>query len=88
MTDPGLAAQPFVAGPNSVECSLREKLHAAQDAGEVAPDLEVSAEVAGLLAMSGGLGTSVLVGQRSADAALATLRYHLDRIFEKSAVSR
>ncbi|MFD0354946.1 hypothetical protein ACFVHW_14595 [Streptomyces sp. NPDC127110] len=38
-------------------------------------------EAIGLLAMAGTLGTSILVGQRGPDSAVAVLRHHLDRIF-------
>ncbi|GGU86583.1 hypothetical protein GCM10010260_19640 [Streptomyces filipinensis] len=39
------------------------------------------AEAVGLLAVSAGIGTSVLVGRRDADSATAVLACHLDRIF-------
>jgi hypothetical protein len=39
-----------------------------------------SGTASSLLALSTGLGTSVLAGQRSADEALAVIRYHLDRL--------
>lgn len=38
-------------------------------------------EAAGLLAMSAGLGTSLLLGQRSPESAIAVLDHHLNRIF-------
>lgn len=81
LTDRALAAQGFIDGPNALENHLVGRLRAAQDAGEVAPGLDPEAEVAGLLAISAGLGTSVLVGQRDAEAAARVIRYHLDRIF-------
>lgn len=81
LTDRTLAEHGFVDGPTALENHLVGRLRAAQDAGEVAPELDAAAEVAGLLAMSAGLGTSVLVGQRSSEAAAAVLRHHLDRIF-------
>ena len=36
---------------------------------------------AGLLALTNGLGASVIGGQRSGEAASVVLRYHLDRLF-------
>ncbi|PRY01641.1 TetR/AcrR family transcriptional regulator [Allonocardiopsis opalescens] len=81
MTDPELAAQPFVAGPKRVERRLAEVLTRAQHDGELPADREPGAEAARLLALNHGLGTSVLVGQRSAEAAASILRYHLDRLF-------
>ncbi len=38
-------------------------------------------EAISLLALSAGLGTSVLVVQRTAEAAAPVLRHHLDRLF-------
>ncbi len=41
-------------------------------------------EAISLLALSAGLGTSVLVGQRTPEAAAPVLRHHLDRLFPNS----
>ena len=48
--------------------------------------LDSRAEAATLLAMSAGLGTSVLAGQRTTGYALGLIRYQLDRLLppEKS----
>jgi AcrR family transcriptional regulator len=81
MTDPELAAQPFVEGPNRLERQLADVLRQAQADGELASDLDTSCEAARLLTINHGLGTSVLVGQRTSQAAMAVLRYHLDRLF-------
>jgi AcrR family transcriptional regulator len=81
MTDPELAEQPFVEGPNRLERQLTGVLAAAQAAGEIAAYLDVSAEAARLLSLSHGVGTSVLVGQRSAAQARYVMRYHLSRLF-------
>ncbi|HSA48998.1 MAG TPA: TetR/AcrR family transcriptional regulator [Yinghuangia sp.] len=81
LTDPSMAGHAFVEGPDVLENHLVGQLRAAQDAGEVPGDLDAAAEVAGLLAISAGLGTSVLVGQRDAAAAKRVVTYHLDRIF-------
>lgn len=80
VTDPALAAQPFLDAPNQMQAFVADRLREARDAGEVAADLDPDSEAAGLLAMSAGLGTSVLFGQRSAEQALDILRYHLARI--------
>jgi len=82
MTDPELAEHPFLDGPNRLERRLAEVLQQAQMDGALAPDLDVSAEAATLLTLNHGLGTSVLVGQRSVEDALAVVRYHLDRLFD------
>jgi AcrR family transcriptional regulator len=81
MTDPELAGQPLTDGPARLERELGDALSRAQAAGDLPVDLDAAAESARLLAMSHGLGTSVLVGQRTADDAAAILRYHLDRLF-------
>ncbi|BCK72911.1 transcriptional regulator [Streptomyces libani subsp. rufus] len=81
MTDPQLAEQPFVTGPNRFEQQLADILRQAQSDGELTAELDVAAEAARLLSINHGLGTSVLVGQRTAEAAGAILRYHLDSVF-------
>ncbi|MBT2415039.1 TetR/AcrR family transcriptional regulator [Streptomyces sp. ISL-12] len=81
MTDPELAAQPFVEGPNRLETQLAELLRQAQSDGVLDRKADPGAEAARLLALSHGLGTSVLVGRRTAQAATELLGYHLDRLF-------
>ncbi|SFQ68943.1 regulatory protein, tetR family [Amycolatopsis arida] len=81
MTDPELAAQPFVEGPNRVERQVADALRRAGAAGELVAGADPATEAARLLALNHGLGTSVLVGQRTPEAAEAVLRYHLDRLF-------
>lgn len=81
MTEQKLAEQPFIDGPNCLERQLADVLRQAQAEGELAPELDASAEAASLLVINHGLGTSVLVGQRTAKAARAVLRYHLHRLF-------
>ncbi|MFF7411914.1 TetR/AcrR family transcriptional regulator [Streptomyces lydicus] len=81
VTDEALAAQPFTDDPDAAEDAVTRLLQQAQDAGLTARDMDARGEAAGLLAMSAGLGTSILVGQRTPDSALAVLRLHLDRLF-------
>lgn len=81
MIDCALAQQPFVAGPDRLERELACVLREARDAGEIAAERAPEAEAARLLTLSHGLGTSILVGQRTPEAAMAVLRYHLDRLF-------
>lgn len=81
MTEPELAEQPFVAGPNRLERQLVDAIEQAQNAGELDAERDAALEAASLLTLSHGLGTSVLVGQRTAESARAVLRYHLDRLF-------
>ncbi|WP_369029410.1 TetR/AcrR family transcriptional regulator [Streptomyces adonidis] len=84
MTDEALAAQPFLKSPDAAEESLAVLLQQARAAGLTAPDIDVRKEAVMLLALSAGLGTSVLVGQRSAEDAVAVLEHQLDRIFRES----
>ncbi|MFJ8692476.1 TetR/AcrR family transcriptional regulator [Streptomyces roseolilacinus] len=81
VTDPTLAAQPFVRDPDAAEAVLTGLLYRAREAGLTRPDVDARLEAVGLLALSAGLGTSVLVGQRTPEAAAEVLRHHLDRIF-------
>ncbi|MFF9571783.1 TetR/AcrR family transcriptional regulator [Streptomyces sp. NPDC014685] len=82
MTDPELAEQPFVEGPNRLERQLADILATARAAGEIEAHLDVSAEAARLLSLSHGVGISVLVGQRSAEQARYVMLYHLSRLFD------
>lgn len=78
-TDEALAARPLLANPNAMEDFLLRQLDAARTTSRT-QDLDLQIEVTGLLAMSAGLGTSVLLGHKSADEAAAVIRYHLDRL--------
>ncbi|MFD9684653.1 TetR/AcrR family transcriptional regulator [Kitasatospora sp. NPDC059088] len=73
VTDPALGGQPFLAAPDEMESFL-----AAQLAAAGAADPRQEAVV--LLAVSAGLGLSVLLDQRTAEDATAVLRYHLGRV--------
>jgi hypothetical protein len=46
--------------------------------------LDPALEAVSLIAMSAGLGTSVLVGQSSVEQAQAVIDYHLYRLFPTS----
>ncbi|MFF6949133.1 TetR/AcrR family transcriptional regulator [Streptomyces iakyrus] len=81
VNDPALAAQPFIKNPDAAEDALAEVLRQAQEAELLEPGVDARLEAAGLLAMSAGLGTGVLVGQRSPEAAITVLSHHLNRIF-------
>lgn len=85
MTEPELAEQPFVEGPNRLERQLTEILTAARATGEIALDRDPATEAATLLSLNHGVGTSVLVGQRSLEQARQVLRYHLTRLFDAPA---
>jgi AcrR family transcriptional regulator len=81
MTDPDVAQEPFIAGVDDLDRQLAAALTRAQTDGQLPSDLDVSTEATRLLALSHGLGTSVLIGQRSAEVARSVLRYHLDQLF-------
>ncbi|MEU6665989.1 TetR/AcrR family transcriptional regulator [Streptomyces sp. NPDC046727] len=81
VTDDALAAQPFIKDPDSAEDTVAGLLQQAAEQGQLRPGVDPRAAAAGLLAMSAGLGTSVLVGQRSAQSAAEILAHHLDQIF-------
>ncbi|MFF8594989.1 TetR/AcrR family transcriptional regulator [Streptomyces sp. NPDC015220] len=81
VTDETLAAQPFIKDPDAAEATVAELLARAATEGLLRAGVDARAEAVGLLAMSAGLGTSILVGQRSPRSAAGVLSYHLDRIF-------
>ncbi|NUV38600.1 TetR family transcriptional regulator C-terminal domain-containing protein, partial [Streptomyces sp. KAI-27] len=78
--DPALEKQ-ATAQPDLLEGFLARQIGTAQQAGEVAPERDPVMTAAGLLAMVNGLGSGVLGGQRTGDAALAVLTHHLDELF-------
>ncbi|MFI5930573.1 TetR/AcrR family transcriptional regulator [Actinoplanes sp. NPDC051494] len=67
--------------PDGLERFLAGQLRAAQEAGVARAGLDPDLTAAGLLAMTNGLGSSVLGGQRDAQEAVRVLRYHLDGLF-------
>lgn len=81
VTDEALAAQPFIDNPDAAEDALTGLLRGAQEAGLADEAVDARTEAISLLAMAAAMGTSILVGQRSPEAATAVLRHHLDRIF-------
>jgi AcrR family transcriptional regulator len=87
MTDPELAEQPFIVGPTQLEQQVADWLAEAQRSGELPAALDVTVEAAILMALSAGLGTSLLLEQRSIAAARHALQYHFDRLFSTPAAS-
>jgi AcrR family transcriptional regulator len=84
LTDPALAIAPLVKNSGVVIDVIAAQLRAAQAAGDTPAHLDPDLEALSLLAMSAGLGTSVLVGQSSAEKAQAVIDYHLCRLFPAS----
>jgi AcrR family transcriptional regulator len=80
LTQPGFADS-AMQYPNALQNFLAGEVHRAQSAGEVPADRDPAAEAALLLALTNGLTSSVLAGQRDADQGTALLEYHLDRLF-------
>ena len=81
LTDPALAIAPLVRNSSVVIDVVAAQLRAAQAAGDVPGRLDPDLEAVSLLAMSAGLGTSVIAGHSSAGQAQAVIDYHLDRLF-------
>ena len=84
LTDPALAISPLVRNSNAVIDVVATQLRAAQAAGDTPADLDPDLEAISLLAMSAGLGTSVIAGQSSPGQAQAVIDYHLRRLFSAS----
>jgi AcrR family transcriptional regulator len=81
LTDPALAISPLVRNSGAVIDVVAAQLRAAQAAGDTPACVDPDTEALSLLAMSAGLGTSVLAGQSSAARAQAVIDYHLHRLF-------
>ncbi|MFF2576474.1 TetR/AcrR family transcriptional regulator [Streptomyces goshikiensis] len=81
VTDEALAAQPFIDNPDAAENALTELLKQAQATGLADARIDAHTEAISLLAMTATMGTSILVGQRTPESAIAVLHHHLDRIF-------
>jgi AcrR family transcriptional regulator len=84
LTDPALAIGPLVRNSSVVIDVVAAQLKAAQAAGDAPAGLDPDLEALSLLAMSAGLGTSILGGQSSPGQAQAVIDYHLDRLFPAS----
>jgi len=79
LTDPVLGAA-GVQHPDALAAFLTARLVRAQQEGEAPADLDAATEVVLLLALTNGLTSAVLGGQRSADDALRVLAHQLDRV--------
>ncbi len=81
LTGPTLAIDPLVKNSNAVIDVVASQLRAAQAAGDTPAGPDPDLEALSLLAMSAGLGTSILGGQSSPGQAQAVIDYHLGRLF-------
>jgi AcrR family transcriptional regulator len=84
LTEPTLAIAPLVKNSGAVIDVVAAQLRAAQAAGDTPAHLDPDLEALSLLAVSAGLGTSVLGGQSSPGQAQAVIDYHLHRLFPAS----
>jgi len=84
LTDPGLAIAPLVKNTNAVIDVVAAQLRAAQGADDTPAHLDPDAEALSMLAISAGLGNSVLAGLSSAEQAQAVIDYQLNRLFPVS----
>lgn len=84
LTEPALAIAPLVKNSAAVIDVVAAQLRAAKAAGETPAHVDPDLEAVSLLAMSAGLGTSVLAGQSSPGQAQAVIDYHLNRLFPAS----
>jgi AcrR family transcriptional regulator len=88
LTDPALAIQPLARNSTVVIEVVAAQLRAAQAAGDTPAQLDPDVEALSLLAMSAGLGSSVIGGQSSGERAQAVIDYHLRRLFPARAPDR
>jgi AcrR family transcriptional regulator len=82
LTEPDLAARHGATYPDALERFLAGYLRTAQQEGHIDRGVDAATTAAGLIALTNGLGASVLGGQRDGEAAHAILTYHLDRLFD------
>jgi len=80
-SEPELAERHGATYPDKLELLLARQIAAAQETGEVAADVNPALTAAALLALTNGLGSSVLGGQRDGAAALRVLEDQLGRLF-------
>jgi AcrR family transcriptional regulator len=81
VTDPDLTAEPFVANVDDLHRQLAGALRRARADGQVSAAVDVELAAAHLMALSHGVGTSVLIGQLTVDTAERMLSAHLDALF-------
>jgi AcrR family transcriptional regulator len=86
LSDPGLASA-FSAAPPELERLTADLLAGGRDRGEVAPDLDLLPEAELLLSSVDGLQTSIILGQRTPEAAIALIDHQLDRLFSLANVA-
>jgi AcrR family transcriptional regulator len=84
LTEPTLAIAPLVKNSAAVIDVVAAQLRAAKAGSGTPAYLDPDLEAVSLLAMSAGLGHSVLAGQSSPGQAQAVIDYNLNRLFRAS----
>jgi AcrR family transcriptional regulator len=87
-SDPEVAERHGATYPDKLESLLANHIAAAQEVGELAPDVDPALTAAALLALTNGLTSSVLGGQRDGAAALRILDDQLARLFPAGGTHR
>jgi AcrR family transcriptional regulator len=85
MSEPRMAAVVAEGGPKLVEF-FADQLGRARDAGELAPGVDPRQEAGILWALIDSQATGIVLGARTPDEAVATVDYHLDRVFDEHGV--
>ncbi|MEU4449156.1 TetR/AcrR family transcriptional regulator [Actinosynnema sp. NPDC050801] len=83
LVEPALAAVARDA-PRALDQLVTDLISHARELGQARPDLDAPTEAALLVATAEGLQSSVLLGQRSAERAVALIDHQLDRVFIRS----
>jgi AcrR family transcriptional regulator len=86
LTDPGTAAA-FGAAPAELARLTADLLGRGRERGEVPADLDVGTEAELLLSSVDGLRTSIVLGLRTPDAAIALIDHQLLRLFSLANVA-
>lgn len=81
LTDPALAIAPLLKDTTPLIGVIAAQLRMAQEAGDTSEHLDPAAESLSLIAMSAGLGTSVITGHSTPAQAQDVIDYHLNRLF-------
>jgi AcrR family transcriptional regulator len=81
LTDPALAIAPLLKDTTPLINVIAAQLRAAQEAGDTPQHVDPAAEALSLIAMSAGLGTSVITGHSTPAQAQDVIDYHLNRLF-------
>jgi hypothetical protein len=84
LTDPALDIQPQAGSSDVVARTVAAQLRAARDSGRIPSPFDPEREAISLLALSAGLGNSVLAGQSTAREAMDVIRCHLDRLLPET----